>query len=221
MTKLFTEDNPIYLITDRTLSKLSHTQITMKAIASGIRTIQLREKHMSKKELYSEALSMRSLTLKYKTTFIVNDQIDIALAADADGVHLGQEDMPVEEARRIMGKKKIIGVSTHSLKQAINAQEGGADYIGFGPMFQTPTKDAGFPKGLKVLREIRRHIEIPIVAIGGIAPENVSSVLEEGADAAAVIAAVLKGDIAENIAKLLKAVKMRDKSMNTKTAVSH
>ncbi len=154
---------------------------------------------------------MRSLTLKYKTIFIVNDQIDIALAVDADGVHLGQEDMPVEEARKIMGKKKILGVSTHSLKQAIKAQEGGADYIGFGPMFKTSTKDAGFPKGLKVLREIRRHVKIPIVAIGGIAPENVSSVLEEGADAAAVMSAVLKGDIKENTAKLLKAVKVYSK----------
>jgi thiamine-phosphate pyrophosphorylase len=211
MTKLFTKDNPIYLITDITLSRLTHTQITMKAIASGIRTIQLREKHMSKKELYSEALSMRSLTLKYKTTFIVNDQIDIALAVDADGVHLGQEDMPVEEARKIMGKKKIIGVSTHSFKQAIKAQEGGADYIGFGPMFKTSTKDAGFPKGLKALREIRKHVKIPIVAIGGIAPENVSSVLEEGADAAAVMSAVLKGDIKVNTAKLLKAVKVYSK----------
>lgn len=179
----------------------------MKAIASGIRTIQLREKHMSKKELYSEALSMRFITLKYKTTFIVNDQIDIALAVDADGVHLGQEDMPVEEARKIMGKKKIIGVSTHSLKQAIKAQEGGADYIGFGPMFKTSTKDAGFPKGLKSLREIRRHIIIPIVAIGGITSGNVLSVLDAGANGVAVMSALLKGDITENTAKLLKAVK--------------
>ncbi len=206
MTKFIIEHNPIYLITDRTLSGLSHSQIIRQAIAAGIRTIQLREKQLSKKELYREALSMRSLTLKHKMTFIVNDYIDIALAADADGVHLGQDDMPIKEARKIMGKEKIIGISTHSLKQAISAVEAGADYIGFGPMFQTSTKDAGSPKGLKILKEIRKHIKIPIVAIGGIKPENVSSVLEAGADAVAVMSAILKGDIKENTDKFLSAI---------------
>ena len=197
---------PIYLITDRTISGLSHVQIARLAIKSGIRTIQLREKHMSKKELYSEALSLRSLTLKYKTTFIVNDYIDIALAADSDGVHLGQDDMPVKEARKIMGKKKIIGISTHSLKQAISAEDEGADYIGFGPVFPTSTKDAGLPKGLTALKEIRKHIRIPIVAIGGITTENISSALEAGANAAAVMSAILKGDIKENTEKFLSAI---------------
>jgi thiamine-phosphate pyrophosphorylase len=206
LTKFIIEHNPIYLITDRTLSGLSHSQIIRQAIAAGIRTIQLREKQLSKKELYREALSMRSLTLKHKMTFIVNDYIDIALAADADGVHLGQDDMPIKEARKIMGKEKIIGISTHSLKQAISAVEAGADYIGFGPMFQTSTKDAGSPKGLKILKEIRKHIKIPIVAIGGIKPENVSSVLEAGADAVAVMSAILKGDIKENTDKFLSAI---------------
>jgi thiamine-phosphate pyrophosphorylase len=161
---------------------------------------------MSKKELYSEALSLRSLTLKYKTTFIVNDYIDIALAADADGVHLGQDDMPVKEARKIMGKKKIIGISTHSLKQAISAEDAGADYIGFGPVFPTSTKDAGLPKGLTALKEIRKHIKIPIVALGGITTENISSALEAGANAVAVMSAILKGDIKGNTEKFLSAI---------------
>jgi len=199
-------NNPIYLITDRTLSGLSHFQIIRQAAAAGIRTIQLREKKMSKKELYREAFSLRSLTLKYKTTFIVNDYIDIALAADSDGVHLGQDDMPIKEARKIMGKKKIIGISTHSLKQAISAEDEGADYIGFGPVFPTSTKDAGLPKGLTALKEIRKHIKIPIVAIGGITAENISSALEAGANAAAVMSAILKGDIKANTEKFLSAV---------------
>ncbi|MBI4849516.1 MAG: thiamine phosphate synthase [Nitrospirae bacterium] len=207
MAKLFTRQNPLYLITDRTLSGLSHTQIVRQAIAAGIRTIQLREKQMTKNELYHEALSLRELTKKHKVTFIINDYIDIALAADADGVHLGQDDMPVEEARRIMGKKKIIGVSTHSLKQALKAQEAGADYIGFGPMFLTSTKDAGSPKGLKLLSKVRAHIKIPIVAIGGISPNNVSTVLEAGADAVAVMSAILRGDIKKNTEKFLPAIK--------------
>ena len=206
MTKFIIEDSPIYLITDRTLSGLSHYLIVRQAITAGIRTIQLREKQMSKKELFKEALLMRALTLKQKTIFIMNDYIDIALAADADGVHLGQEDMPVEEARKILGRKKIIGISTHSLKQAISAEDAGADYIGFGPVFPTSTKDAGLPKGLTALKEIRKHIKIPIVAIGGIKPENVSSVLEAGADAVAVMSAILKGDIKENTDKFLSAI---------------
>ncbi|MBI5055920.1 MAG: thiamine phosphate synthase [Nitrospirae bacterium] len=209
MKKLFSKNNPLYLITDRTLSGLSHTQIVRQAIAAGIRTIQLREKQMTKKELYHEALSLRELTRKYKATFIINDYIDIALAADADGVHLGQDDMPVEEARRIMGRKKIIGVSTHSLKQALKAQEAGADYIGFGPMFPTSTKDAGSSKGLRKLSEVREHINIPIVAIGGISPNNVPSVLEAGADAVAVMSAILKGDVRKNTEKFLSAIKIR------------
>jgi len=129
----------------------------------------------------------------------VNDYIDIALAVNADGVHLGQEDMPVEEARRIMGRKKIIGISTHSLRQAKEAQDRGADYIGFGPMFHTSTKDAGRPKGLKALSRIRQHIKIPIVAIGGITWENINDVLDAGADACAVASGVLSGDIKTNV----------------------
>ncbi|RJQ21487.1 MAG: thiamine phosphate synthase [Nitrospiraceae bacterium] len=188
----------LYLITDRHLAGLSHIQIARRAIAAGLRVIQLREKHMSKNELYNEALAIRILTGKYKATFIINDYIDIALAVNADGVHLGQEDMPVEEARKIMGKK-IIGVSTHSLRQAVRAEQAGADYIGFGPMFATSTKDAGRPKGLGRLKEVRRHIKIPIVAIGGITQENFLPVLETGADAVAVMSAVLKGDIEKNV----------------------
>jgi thiamine-phosphate pyrophosphorylase len=206
MTKFFTKDHPIYLITDRSLSGLSHFQIAGQAIAAGIRTIQLREKQMSRKELYREALFLRSLTLRHNTTFIVNDYIDIALAVGADGVHLGQDDMPVEEARKIMGKKKIIGVSTHSLRQAIRAQESGADYIGFGPVFPTSTKDAGLPKGLKALKVIREHVRIPVVAIGGITAENILSAVESGADAAAVMSAILKGDIKKNTGRFLSAI---------------
>ncbi len=162
---------------------------------------------MSKKAIFDEADIIRKLTLKHKVTFIVNDFIDIAMAVNADGVHLGQEDMPVKEARKIMGRNKIIGISTHNLKQAVDAQESGADYIGFGPMFHTGTKDAGHPKGTKKLREIKKYVKVPIVAIGGITWENVSEVLEAGADAVAVVSGILSGSIRKNTGKFFDSVK--------------
>lgn len=207
MKRLFTKNRILYLITDRTIAGLTHIQIAQEAIAAGIRIIQLREKHQPKKEIYKEALLLRALTLKHKTTFIINDYVDIALAIDADGVHLGQEDMPIKEARKILGKNKIIGISTHTLKQAIEAQAEGADYIGFGPIFHTTTKNAGRPKGVNALIEIKRHIKIPVVAIGGITFENVPDVLRAGADAIAMASGILSGDIKTNIKRFLTTIK--------------
>ncbi|HDH53335.1 MAG TPA: thiamine phosphate synthase [Nitrospirae bacterium] len=199
-------NSPLYLITNRNISGLTHTRIARRATTAGIKTIQLREKHLLKKEIYKEALTVREITKRHKVTFIINDYIDIALAVDADGVHLGQEDMPLKEARKILGRQKIIGISTHTLREAIEAQDTGADYIGFGPMFHTITKDAGRPKGIKSLREISRHINIPVVAIGGITWENVKEVLNSGADAAAVASGILSGDIKTNLKRFFEAM---------------
>jgi thiamine-phosphate pyrophosphorylase len=206
LNNLFRKSNPLYLITDRKISGLTHVQMARRAVNAGVRVVQLRDKGMSKKDIYKEALSIREITAKHNALFIVNDYIDIALAVNADGVHLGQEDMPVKEARRTMGRKKIIGISTHSLRQAKEAQDGGADYIGFGPMFHTSTKDAGRPKGVKALSRIRQHIRIPIVAIGGITWENINDVLDAGADACAVASGVLSGDIRTNLGKYHSAI---------------
>jgi thiamine-phosphate pyrophosphorylase len=199
--------HPLYLITDRTTSSLNLTEITQRAVSAGIKTIQLREKNMTKKELYKEALSIRKFTLKHRAAFIINDYVDIALAVNADGVHLGQEDMPIKEARKLLGENKIIGISTHSMKQAVDAQRAGADYIGFGPIFKTTTKDAGKPKGIKSLIEIKKHIKIPVVAIGGITIDNVSEVFKSGADAAAVASGILSGDIKRNIERFYQQIK--------------
>jgi len=214
LKKLFTGNSKLYLITDRpaclvgrAVSGENLQKITARAITAGIGIIQLREKNMTKKELYKEAAALRALTLNSGVTFIINDCVDIALAVDADGVHLGQEDLPVAEARKVLGKNKIIGISTHSLKQALDAERAGADYIGFGPIFRTATKNAGKPKGSKSLIEIKKHIKIPVVAIGGITIKNVSEVLENGADAVAVISGILIGDIEVNVKKFLFAVK--------------
>ena len=205
MISLFS-NNPLYLITNRNISGLTHTQIARRATSAGIKTIQLREKHLPKKDIYKEALTIREITKRDKVIFIINDYIDIALAVDADGVHLGQEDMPLKEARKILGKKKIIGISTHTLRQAIEARDAGADYIGFGPIFHTATKDAGRPKGIKALREIRRHINIHVIAIGGITWDNVNEVLNSGADAAAIASGILSGDIKANLKRFFKAM---------------
>jgi thiamine-phosphate pyrophosphorylase len=207
LTHLFTKNNFLYLITDRTIAGISHTQIVSTALATGVRTIQFREKHMNGKELYQEAVSIREIVRKYGATLIINDYVDIARAVDADGVHIGQEDMPVEEARKVLGKGKVIGVSTHSLAQAVRAEKAGADYIGFGPVFETSTKDAGGSKGIGGLRKIRKRIRIPVVAIGGITWENVSTVLEAGADACAIVSGILAGDMRTNVEKFMNAMK--------------
>ncbi len=206
LNALFNKSNPLYLLTDPAIAGLSHSQIARKAISSGIKIVQIREKKMSKRELFSEALKMREITSQQNVTFIVNDYIDIALAADADGVHLGQNDMPVREARKLMGKKRIIGISTHNLRQALLAENEGADYIGFGPMFATSTKNAGRPRGIRALENIRKQVNIPIVAIGGIRSDNIRQVLNAGADSVAVASAILSGDIKENINQLLHAI---------------
>ena len=184
-------------ITDQSIAQLSFEDMTLRALQSGIGWLQYRDKESSRRLIYEEAVKLRKITRNFNAVLIVNDHADIAYAVDADGVHLGQDDLPLLEARKIM-KQKIIGISTHSMEQAREAEKGGADYIGFGPIFPTATKDAGTPKGLDMLSEIRRAITIPVVAIGGITCGNVRSVLEAGADAVAVASALLKGNIGNN-----------------------
>lgn len=138
----------------------------------------------------------------YKACLIINDYADIALAVDADGVHLGQDDMPLLEARRLMGKR-IIGISTHSVQEALEAEQGGADYIGFGSIFPTATKEVGTPKGIEGLRAVKNAAAIPVIAVGGIRPDNVLSVFETGCDGVAVSSGLLEGDIKWNVQQFL------------------
>ena len=191
-------------ITDRNICGLTSKEMSSLVLRAGIKWIQYREKNKPRRDIYNEAALLRKLTTKFKASFIVNDHADIALAVNADGVHLGQEDLPLKEARKILGKTKIIGISTHSLEQAIEAEAGGADYVGFGPVFHTKTKDAGKPKGIQMLKEVKKHVKIPVIAIGGITSENLQSVLDSGADAVAVASAILRGNISDNISGFLK-----------------
>ncbi|RJQ41211.1 MAG: thiamine phosphate synthase [Nitrospiraceae bacterium] len=198
--------NGLCFITGKKESRLTLKEIATLALNAGIRCVQYRGKNKSRGDTYREALMLRKLTNAFNAVFIVNDYIDIALAVNADGVHLGQEDLPLREARKILGKK-IIGISTHSIEQAIEAEQGGASYIGFGPIFHTATKDAGKPKGIKALREIKKNIKIPVVAIGGINAANLESVIASGADAVAVSSAIIQGEIADNIIRFLTILK--------------
>ncbi|MFZ5596648.1 MAG: thiamine phosphate synthase [Bacillota bacterium] len=187
------KSNKLYVITGQSFSKgRSLSSVVKAALEGGAGIIQLREKRMTGRELVEAGLAVRELTRESGALFIVNDRLDIALAVGADGVHLGQDDMPLEVARRVAGPDMIIGISTHSLDQAIEAERGGADYIGVGPLFETRSKeDICAPVGLDLLREVSAGVRIPKVGIGGVKDHNVGSVMEAGADMVAVITAVV------------------------------
>lgn len=196
-------------ITDRKSCKLSCEEMTLEVLKAGVKWVQYRDKEKSRREVYEQSVILRKLTKDFNAVFIVNDYADIALAVDADGVHLGQEDLPLREARKIMGWNKLIGISTHSLAQAEEAEREAADYIGFGPVFHTATKDAGEPKGTDALKDIKSAVRIPVVAIGGINLKNLKSVLDAGADAAAIASAILSGNITENAAGFMDIIGRR------------
>ena len=183
-----------YLITDSNLSKKGILDDVKQALEAGCAIIQYREKNKSTKEMIGEALEIKSLCGR-KAIFLVNDRIDVALAVDADGVHIGQDDMPFEIARKLVGRGKIIGLTVHSVEEALHAETVGADYIGLSPIFETATKkDAGNSCGISMIRETRKKLNLPIVAIGGINKENVREVIMAGADAAVAISAVVCSD---------------------------
>lgn len=208
MTRADFSPGGLCLILDRKVSGRLPAEMALAALNAGIRCLQYRDKDSSRRCIYMEALRLRELTRDFGAVFIVNDYADIAAAVDADGVHLGQDDLPLAEARKIM-THKIIGISTHTLSEALEAEKGGADYIGFGPVFHTTTKDAGLPKGLGILRDIKRHLRIPVVAIGGIVSGNLSGVIEAGADAVAVASAILKGNIQKNTKEMFAILNRR------------
>jgi len=181
------------VITDPSLARgLSHFEIAARAVAGGASMIQLRDKVAGPRQLLSEARRIAQLCRERGVCFIVNDRLDLALAANADGVHLGQDDLPPKAARAILGRDKLLGVSTHSLEQALEAAEEGADYLGIGPIFATGTKATGYtPRGCDIIRQLRARIDLPIVAIGGITLTNVGEVIQAGATGAAVISAIV------------------------------
>ncbi|MDA8085056.1 MAG: thiamine phosphate synthase [Nitrospiraceae bacterium] len=193
-------DFRIYLITDRKIFE-GDTDALLRgvegALEGGVKAVQLREKDLETRTLLALAYRMRELTARYGARLFINDRADIAVAVSADGVHLGHTGIPVEAARKVCGEKMLIGRSTHSLEEARQAQEAGADFITFGPVFETPSKRPyGEPVGVKLLRDTTERISIPVFAIGGISREKVQEVTEAGASGIALISGILAaGDI--------------------------
>jgi thiamine-phosphate pyrophosphorylase len=199
----------LHVITDAEASRgRTHLQVAEAAIAGGADVLQLRDKKASTGRLYREALQLRRVTRDAKVSFIVNDRLDIALAVDADGLHVGQSDLPASVARRLLGPGKILGVSAETVEEAVRAEKDGADYLGVGPVFEARgTKpDAGEPVGVDRIARIRRHCRLPIVAIGGINADNARQVREAGADGAAVISAIVSADDISMAARRLKRI---------------
>ena len=206
----FTFPSPLYAIAD-TLGRpeLSFLGLAEQICAGGARLLQLRVKDRPTREFLTIAQEVRTICHRYGSLLIINDRADIALAVEADGVHVGQEDLPLAAARKVLGPGKLIGVSTHDPAQALAAARGGADYVGFGPLFGTSTKATGYSaRGLDQLREIRALVSLPIVAIGGITAERAPAVLAAGADAVAMISElVLANDITAKVRETLETVK--------------
>jgi len=181
----------LYAVTDRTWVKDTTLMDQVKeALEGGITFLQLREKHLSKEEFIKEAREMKELSKEYKVLFVINDNIEVALAVDADGVHIGQDDMSVEEARKLLGEDKIIGVSAHNVEEAIKAQKGGADYLGVGAVCATSTKKDANVVSKEEIKKICHTVEIPVVAIGGIKKENIKTLEGTDVDGVAVVSAI-------------------------------
>lgn len=180
-----------YLVTDSGLSKKGTVSDVECAVAGGCRIVQYREKAGNTKDMIIEASQIKKLCGS-EAIFLVNDRVDVALAVDADGVHIGQDDMPIDIARQLLGPDKIIGLTVHDIDEAIEAEKQGADYVGLSPIFDTSTKkDAGNGIGPESIRAVKDAVSIPVVAIGGINKENCVSVVQGGADSLVAISAVV------------------------------
>jgi thiamine-phosphate pyrophosphorylase len=190
-----------YFITDAKLSRAGNVSDVRNAVAAKVAAIQYRCTDAATSELYAEASVLREFCRE--TLFLVNDRVDIALAVAADGVHLGQADLPLAVARKLLGKEKVIGLTVHSIAEARAAEAAGADYLGVSPIFTTRTKlDAGLPAGIQLIQQIKSVVKIPLVAIGGINLDNAPEVVRAGADALCAISAVVcRADVRTEIEK--------------------
>lgn len=201
--KFMLEDKKLYLVTNS--DKFESEDLFLDAVASalkgGVDILQLREKNMPANKIIELGKKVKLLCAEYGATFIVNDRVDIAYVLDADGVHLGQDDMDIESARKILGSNAIIGISTHAPEQAQKAVNDGADYIGMGPVFTTPTKPGRQSVGLEYVKWVSENIKIPAFAIGGIDLDNVQDVVNAGAKKIAVVRAIINSDNPEKAAQ--------------------
>jgi len=196
----------LYAIIDtQALKGRSHLEVASQIIRGGAKTIQLRDKLLSKKELLPIAQQLKNLCAEHNVLFIVNDYLDIALAADADGLHLGQNDLPTKVARKLLPIDKILGCSTTTVDQTVTAESDGADYIAVGSIYPTTSKETAKVIGLEGLRQIRQAVTLPLVAIGGITKDNAAEVIAAGASSVAVISAILQAGSPEEAARQIVA----------------
>jgi thiamine-phosphate pyrophosphorylase len=190
-------DFSLYLITDRNQVPPDRTlvEVVRSALEGGVRGVQIREKDLGARELYLLSLELRRLTRRFDARLLINDRLDVAEAVEADGVHLGGASLPVKTARRLLGPRKLIGASAHSLQEVLEAQESGADFVTFGPVFFTPSKARyGAPVGLDRLREACVKAAIPVFALGGINALRTPEIIDAGAFGIALISAILTAD---------------------------
>ncbi|MBE6513307.1 MAG: thiamine phosphate synthase [Methanobrevibacter olleyae] len=200
-------DYSVYLVTDRRdKTDEEFLNIIEEAIKGGTTVVQLREKTASTKEFYELALKVKEITLKYDVPLLINDRIDIALAVDCEGVHIGQDDMPADIAREIIGEDKILGVSASTVEEAKKAEKDSADYIGSGAVFPTATKDDADSVSKEELKEIVDSIDIPVVAIGGIAVENASTLKGSGIAGFSVVSAIMSAEDPKEASRKLKEI---------------
>lgn len=200
-------DYRLCLVTDReTVQGRDLGRCVAAAIQGGVTMVQVREKTASSLAFYATAKRLKAIAVRHRIPLIINDRLDIALATEADGLHLGQTDLPLLVARKILGAKKLIGVSVSTVREARRAEKQGADYLGVGAMFPTPSKQDAQPVSVAVLKAIKAAVGIPVVAIGGIGPDNVVSVMTTGIDGVAIISAILKADDCRQAAAKLLAL---------------
>ena len=197
-----------YMVTDSSLSKNGIISDVENALKAGCRIVQYREKQKSTRGMIKEAKHLKQIC-DGKASFIINDRVDVALAVDADGVHIGKEDMPFKTVKTLLGKNKIIGQTVHNLEEAFEAEKLGVDYIGLAPIFKTDTKkDAQKPCGIIMIKKIRKEVNLPIVAVGGIVKDNIEDVIKAGADSVVSIKAVLgSDDIHSEITDFIRIIK--------------
>lgn len=207
--KIESKDLMLYAITDRTwLNGRSLMEVVRESLEGGATILQLREKTLDKDEFIKEAVEMKELCREYGVPLIINDSIEVAMVTKADGVHIGQNDMELSEARKILGQDKIIGVSARTVEQAVTAERNGADYLGVGAVFGTNTKDDAKKISFETLKEICNAVSIPVVAIGGVTQENVEELKGSGIAGAAVISAIYaKEDVKAATRELSKILK--------------
>lgn len=199
-------DTSLYLVTDRSgMGDCEFESKIRSAVEGGCTMVQLREKNINSYLMYQRALSIKKITDEYHIPLIINDRLDIMLAVGADGVHLGQQDIPVKIVRRLIGKDKIIGVSAHCIEEAEKAERDGADYLGVGAIFPTTTKKDIIITPVNMLREIKETVSVPVVAIGGINQNNINTLKGSHVDGVAVISAIMKSKDPKGSAVALKA----------------